>query len=288
MLLVELGPQCNNSCIFCAQADARRDKRPFDITKLYSFLETLDIKEQSIAIVGGEPTIHNELPELIRLIRTLGATDVTLQTNARRLAYRNYADSLVGCKIDTLEISLHGSTAPMHDYHTRSEGSFRQTLRGIMNATDAKVPVVLSTTMTRSNYRHLPEMIRIASQAHVQRHIFRIVRALGSALEYRERVSPAMELVIPYLREAKRRANSAGIQLRLDGLRREISQQPPRYVQFFPDLTTEESEHKTERMPLPSARPKPASTELRSHDRRTGPALRELFPELFDEPPIED
>lgn len=291
MLLVQLGPQCNNSCIFCAQAEERRSCDNLDIAKLHSFLEQANITELSVAIVGGEPTIHSELPELIRHIKTLGARKVIVQTNARRLAYQNYARTLVDCGVDSFEVSLQGCTAPMHEYHTRSPGSFQQTLRGILNAADLNIPVAVSTILTRSNFRHLTEIVQLIHRIKVLRLIARRVRPMGSALEYRSRIVPPFELVIPYLREAKRTAMSLGLTLEIEGVQESPNSPNPKHqhcIPFFSENTTVNSDHQSSPILLASGRPKPASSENRSNDRRSGQALQEIFPELFDPIGTED
>jgi len=281
MQLVQLGPQCNNSCLFCAQANERPNCANLDIAQLRRHLEETNIADQSVAIVGGEPTIHSELPELIRSVRELDAREVILQTNARRLAYQSYVATLVECGVSCFEVSLHGSTAAMHDYHTRTPGSFQQTLRGIVNAIGANRPVVVSTVLTRSNYRHMAEMVRLADRIKVQRLVVRQARPIGSALEFRARVLPSLELAIPYFREAKRTATALGLRLEIEGpnlptvLHRD-------YVPFFANPANQHENPTRDELSLETGRPKPASNEDRSSERQTGIALRELFPDLFE------
>jgi hypothetical protein len=83
-----------------------------------------------VDFVGGEPTIHDELQEAIGLARRIGFERIGLQTNGRRLAYRSYTELLVTAGLTHVDVSLHGPTAPVHEFHTTVEGSFQQTVAG--------------------------------------------------------------------------------------------------------------------------------------------------------------
>lgn len=76
-------PSCNFRCPFCHNKELVLtpevyDEVPFDFIEEYvrDNLEFLD----AIVITGGEPTIHKDLPQLIRKVRALGVK-VKLDTN---------------------------------------------------------------------------------------------------------------------------------------------------------------------------------------------------------------
>ncbi len=161
MKTVQLDLDCNNRCVFCAQEGLRQA----------GFVSSREAIEQElshgcegevVAFVGGEPTLCEDLGELASLAKKLGAQRVLVPTNGRALARAGVAAALRESGVDRVDVSIHGSTAPMHDYHTRCPGSFGETVRGIRRAKSARLGVAMTTVVTRSNFRHLAEIVRVA------------------------------------------------------------------------------------------------------------------------------
>lgn len=75
---------CNFCCPYCHNAELLGDAEPvMTVEELLAFLKKRRGILDGVCITGGEPTIHKELPELIRGIRELGFS-VKLDTNGYR------------------------------------------------------------------------------------------------------------------------------------------------------------------------------------------------------------
>ena len=75
---------CNFRCPYCHNAELLGDEEPvMTVEELLAFLKKRRGILDGVCITGGEPTIHKELPELIRGIRELGFS-VKLDTNGYR------------------------------------------------------------------------------------------------------------------------------------------------------------------------------------------------------------
>lgn len=209
MHVVGTGFRCNNACVFCAQGALRTADRGLDALAIERALAD---GPGSVAFVGGEPTLHDELLAWVARARALGATTVLVQTNARRLAYASYARALAAAGVTTLDVSLHGSTAAMHDYHTSVAGSFAQTVTGIAHARAAGLAVGVTTVVTRSNFRHLSDVVRVAHARGADAIHLSPAVAEGRALAARSRIVPAPELVRPHLASAIALAKALGLE----------------------------------------------------------------------------
>ncbi len=208
--LVSLGFGCNNACIFCAQGGLRA--LPAEPPSV-DILATLTPGE-TVAFVGGEPTLSERLPALIREAEARGAARIIVQTNGRRLAYRAYAGELAAASSRlVLDVSLHGSSEAMHEYHTATPGSFKQTAQGIRNARAAGLRPGVTTVVTRSNYRHLHEVVQLAQALGATAQHFALVEPLGRAAEASDRLVPRSELLRPYLNRATAEARRLGMEL---------------------------------------------------------------------------
>ena len=206
-----LGYACNNACVFCAQGSLRdKEQSPPDVA---AQLATISPGE-FVAFTGGEPTIHDELPAWIKTAENKGAARIIVQTNGRRLAYRAFTRALreASGKL-ALDVALQGSTAAMHEYHTGTPGSFEQTVRGVRTASAERIPVGITTVVTRSNFRHLGEIARLAHTAGAEAIHFAKAEPFGRAVIARDRVVPASEMVLPYLTRAASEAQRLGLEV---------------------------------------------------------------------------
>jgi cyclic pyranopterin phosphate synthase len=211
MLRITVGFACNNACAFCAQGDLRRASSEGHAREVARALEAVTPGE-TVAFLGGEPTIFAELPEWIRAADARGAARLLLQTNGRRLAYRAFARLLREASPRLrLDVSLHGSTAPMHDWHTGVEGSFAQTVQGLRYARAEGIPAGVTVVVTRSNYRHLAEIVRVAHAGAADAVHFAPVEPVGRASRDRARLLPAPEMVAPHLQRASAEAAHLGL-----------------------------------------------------------------------------
>ena len=206
-----LGYACNNACVFCAQGSLRdKEEGPPDVAAQLATITPGEI----VAFIGGEPTVHDELPAWIKIAENKGAARIVVQTNGRRLAYRAFARALreASGKL-ALDVALQGATAAMHEYHTGTPGSFEQTVRGVRTARAERIPVGITTVVTRSNFRHLGEIARLAHTAGAEAIHFAKAEPFGRAKIARDRVVPAGEMVLPYLTRAASEAQRLGLEV---------------------------------------------------------------------------
>ena len=98
---------------------------------------------------------------VIRQAKEAGAGRVVIQTSGGMVSDEKVARALVRAGADTFAIALHGQIAPLHDWLTQSPGSFEAALIGIRNVRRAGGSVYINTVMTRSNFRHLTEIVRL-------------------------------------------------------------------------------------------------------------------------------
>jgi MoaA/NifB/PqqE/SkfB family radical SAM enzyme len=220
MRVITVGFACNNACVFCAQGDLRRTGAAADdgvdaaATAVTGALSSITPGE-TVAFAGGEPTLHPDLCTFIREAHARGAGRIVVQTNGRRLAYLAFMRALAQASPRlALDVSLHGATAPMHDWHTGTEGSFAQTLQGLRHARAERVPAGVTVVVTRSNYRHLAEIVRVAHASGAVAVHLAPVEPFGRALGDASRLVPPLDLALPHLRRAAAEAARLGLGFR--------------------------------------------------------------------------
>ncbi|MBI4051185.1 MAG: radical SAM protein [Elusimicrobia bacterium] len=276
MQSVFVGFRCNNACVFCAQGNLRSTEPPLTnssvLQKIRQIIQSALFKSE-LAFVGGEPTLHQELPGWISEAKHLGAKWILVQTNGRRLTYPGYAHTLKKAGADALDVSLQGSTTAMHDYHTNVPGSCAQTLLGIERACKAGMQVGTTTVITRSNFRHLEEIVRLAHSKGVRAVHLDLATPYGKAYTHWARIVPAMELARPYLISAVRTARTLGLKVNSHKLFAGLGEVEPRPSPL--------SDFKDQTRYAPSQRPAPGHGEIHTPQKKTGESLQEIFPALF-------
>lgn len=86
-VLLEVTQRCNLKCNFCF-AESGGDFKDPSIDKIREWLNILvDAGRPFIHISGGEPTVRNDLPEIIRMIKDMSFPYIQLNTNGIRMAH---------------------------------------------------------------------------------------------------------------------------------------------------------------------------------------------------------
>ncbi|HLA08486.1 MAG TPA: radical SAM protein [Anaerolineales bacterium] len=150
--------RCNNDCAHCYNA-RERDFPELSTEQWFKILDQLwGLGVPHIVFTGGEATLRNDLPELIKYAEANGQI-TGLNTNARRLSDEKYMQKLVDAGLDHVQITVESCNEQIHDEMMRAKGAFRQTIVGLKNALRSKLYVMTNTTMLRTNVHTLPDTL---------------------------------------------------------------------------------------------------------------------------------
>jgi len=126
-----LGNACNNRCLHCSY----RGKNPSHIG-LPAILDSLTQKNKdSILFYGGEPTLRDDLLQIVRAANKAGYRRIKLLTHGRALSDLQLLYQLIQAGCCLFEIKLWASSPSLHDHLTQTENSFIETIRGLENLT---------------------------------------------------------------------------------------------------------------------------------------------------------
>lgn len=150
--------RCNNDCPHCYNARLRSyPELPTDDWK--QIIDRLwDLNIPHLIFTGGEPTLREDLVELIRYAEEKGQI-TGLNTNGRRLRDLNYVQDLVEAGLDHVQITLESHDARIHDEMVSSSGAWNQTVAGVKNALASSLYVMTNTTMLSNNQGSLDETL---------------------------------------------------------------------------------------------------------------------------------
>ncbi len=158
--------RCNNDCAHCYNA-RERDFPELTTGQWFKILDKLwELGVPHIVFTGGEPTLRNDLPELIRHAETHGQI-TGLNTNARRLADEKYLQKLIEAGLDHVQITVESCDEVIHDQMVGARGAFKQTVRGLKNALASPLYVMTNTTMLKTNVHKIPDTLDFLAELGV-------------------------------------------------------------------------------------------------------------------------
>jgi radical SAM protein with 4Fe4S-binding SPASM domain len=142
--------RCQNSCVHCyAGGSHETDELGTDqwkqiIDKLHG------VGVFILTFTGGEPTLRQDLPELLSYGQNKGLV-TGLVTNGRRLADKKYVRVLEESGLDFVQVTLESHKPEIHDKMTGFKGSWNETVKGIKNLIPTKIYTTTNSTLSRHN-----------------------------------------------------------------------------------------------------------------------------------------
>lgn len=163
---------CNFNCPFCQNSELLHPAAmpALDLETIFSFLQKRAGILEGVVITGGEPSIHPDLPDLIRRIRSLGLK-IKLDTNGTnpdQLAYL-----LRHQLLDYIAMDVKAS--PKHYKQTAGTDVSMQTIRrSIQLIMESGIPYEFRTTVvqelhTLEAFHQLGELLSGADLCYLQK-----------------------------------------------------------------------------------------------------------------------
>ena len=164
-VLLELTARCNLRCPVCfasAGENCADDPTLGEIAALYDMLMARG-GPFNIQLSGGEPTVRDDLPEIVRLGRERGFSFFQLNTNGLRLADEDgYAEGLRAAGVSCAFLQFDGLRAASYEA-LRGRDLTDVKLRAIERCAAAGLPVVLVPTLAPGvNVDEIGDILRFA------------------------------------------------------------------------------------------------------------------------------
>ncbi|HLN44574.1 MAG TPA: radical SAM protein [Candidatus Sulfotelmatobacter sp.] len=142
--------RCQNDCIHC-YAGGPHETPEMTTQQWKQAIDRLsDVGVFTVTFTGGEPTLREDLTELLLYAQNKGMV-TGLITNGRRLKDKEYVNALEKAGLDFVQITLESHKARIHDLMTGSKGSWKETVAGIKNASESQVYVTTNSTLGKYN-----------------------------------------------------------------------------------------------------------------------------------------
>lgn len=177
---LELTTLCNNSCSGCAniQLHEARKKDGIGVQKMEKWERIIDrIKPyaQLVRISGGEPTLHPEFKDIVRLLERSEVPHALLTTGRwSRIKPKEILGLFQNSQFFTgMLISLHGSNQSSHNSFVESAGrAFVETCGNIESAAQGGLTVYTNTVLTKFSCEEVEAIVELSLQLGAKYALF--------------------------------------------------------------------------------------------------------------------
>ena len=201
---VRLTYDCNNHCVFCLDT-LTHDGQMRDANEVkQQILDGARKGAQRLILSGGEPTMHPNYVDFIRLGKLAKYRKIQTVTNGRAFSYKHFLTRCLDAGLDEITFSIHGPNARIHDALVGAKGAFEQEVAGLQYALDDGRPIVnIDVVINRANVKHLKAILEKFIAMGVREYDLLHVIPFGNAFkEGRDVLFYDLEEMRPYLLEA--------------------------------------------------------------------------------------
>ena len=142
--------RCQNDCVHC-YAGGPHETSELSTEQWKMVISKLNkIGVFILTFTGGEPTLRDDLPELLLYAQNKGMV-TGLISNGRKLKDQTYVNLLEHSGLDFVQITLESHIPQVHDRMTKQKGSWKETVNGIKNAVQSQIYVSTNSTLSKHN-----------------------------------------------------------------------------------------------------------------------------------------
>ncbi|MFO7564883.1 MAG: radical SAM protein [Enhygromyxa sp.] len=201
---VRLTFDCNDRCVFCLDAHTHDGTNRSREEIKAQILDGRRKGAERLILSGGEPTIHPDFVQFVKLGRMAGYKKIQTVTNGRLFAYKEFLTRCIDAGLGEITFSIHGVNARIHDALVGTKGAFEQEIKGLQNALDdGRVIINIDVCVNRGNVKTLPDLLEKFTNMGVYEYDLLHVIPFGRAYtEGKETLFYDLEEMRPYLLKA--------------------------------------------------------------------------------------
>jgi 7,8-dihydro-6-hydroxymethylpterin dimethyltransferase len=165
--ILEITHACNLTCPVCFAGSKEASGNGPSLNRIEEMLET--VKETRgicpLQLSGGEPTLRNDLPQIVTLARKIGFDHIQINTNGIRLAQDfDYGQSLKDAGTSDFFLQFDGCDDAVYS-RIRGAALWPMKLQAVERCAELKVGIILVPTLVRNvNESQIGTIIQFAKK----------------------------------------------------------------------------------------------------------------------------
>ncbi len=217
--------KCQNNCVHC-YAGGPHETEELSTEQWKRVIDKVhEIGVFILTFTGGEPTLRDDLPELLQYTQNKGIV-TGLVTNGRKLKEMEYVKALEKVGLDFVQVTLESHKAAIHDKMTGTKGSWKETVQGIKNAALSRIYVTTNSTLSKYNAADFLETIDFIKELGVAAFGCNSLIYSGKATSISNEFALPIETLKELLPKARDKADKLGMKF--------LWYTPTQYCQFDP------------------------------------------------------
>lgn len=174
--------QCNLKCKHCYINREQHGEQKLSIETIQAWLEVFARKNKTANVIflGGEPTMHPDLPAAVKSAKKIGYSSITVDTNG--YLFNDILSKVAPHEIDYFSFSLDGATRKTNDM-IRGHESYDKCIAGIRKAVQAGFSTSLIYTVSTLNIHELDKMPLLLKDLGVNRFFIQVIGLRGESVK---------------------------------------------------------------------------------------------------------
>jgi MoaA/NifB/PqqE/SkfB family radical SAM enzyme len=170
--------KCNLKCRHCYINPEQHGQDTLPLSTIIAWLEAFsqDGASKNLIFLGGEPTLHPDLPAAVTHARKLGFSSITVDTNG--YLFQDILNKVAPGEVDYFSFSLDGATCNTND-RIRGQGSFDTCLAGIRAAKAKGFATSLIFTVSSANIHELQMMPALLLDLDLDKFFIQVIGLRG-------------------------------------------------------------------------------------------------------------
>ena len=170
--------KCNLKCRHCYINPGQHGKNTLPLSVITAWLKAFaqDSHSKNIIFLGGEPTLHPDLPAAVEYARSLGFGSITIDTNG--YLFHDIISKVEPGVVDYFSFSLDGTTRETND-RIRGAGSFDTCIAGIRKANSMGFATSLIFTVSSANIHEMDRLPPLLKDIGISRFFIQIIGLRG-------------------------------------------------------------------------------------------------------------
>lgn len=169
---IEITGCCNMRCKHCRAIDELPVAISMEKMKLFLDFATQNSNSNfNLVISGGEPFIHPQFLDIMKLIRSYNINEIVVTTNGSLLNLKNlsYLDKLEFNNL-TIQLSIDSIHQEVHDENRRYKGAFEKAFNALkMLDTFKHLSSSVRMTINKNTMFEIEDMVKLLIPIHVKR-----------------------------------------------------------------------------------------------------------------------
>ena len=175
---------CNLSCAHCYINREQHGAVTLSRKRIEKWLELFAAPDRTsnLVLLGGEPTLHPDLPHIIRRAKGLGFS-ITVDSNG--YLFHDLLNATSPEYLDCLNFSLDGPNNAVNDA-IRGKGVFEKCVGNLEKAVGMGYRTSVIYTVSKRNIDHLHAMPSLLADFGVQRFFIQVIGLRGASARFEE------------------------------------------------------------------------------------------------------